>query len=131
MSDQSEPNFPNETPEYRAARQKLLQRELELRRLTESVAASRRALPLGGKVPKDYVFECASGPIKFSDMFGEHDTLFIYHSMFGVPREEGQNPRGVDPIWPLWNLLDYTPDGRGANWGAHDHDTSLLRYDGG
>jgi predicted dithiol-disulfide oxidoreductase (DUF899 family) len=30
-----------------------------------------------------------------------------------APREKGQDPRHVDAIWPLWNLFDYTPEGRG------------------
>jgi predicted dithiol-disulfide oxidoreductase (DUF899 family) len=30
--------------------------------------------------------------------------------------EKGQNQRHVDMIWPLWNLLDLTPDGRGKDW---------------
>ena len=34
-----------------------------------------------------------------------------------VPSEKGQHPRHVDMIWPLWNVLDYTPEGRGADWG--------------
>ena len=25
----------------------------------------------------------------------------------------GQDPRHVDAIWPLWNVLDATPEGRG------------------
>ncbi len=33
-----------------------------------------------------------------------------------VPPEPGQNGRHVDMIWPLWNLFDYTPEGRGENW---------------
>ncbi len=31
-------------------------------------------------------------------------------------REPGQDPRHVDPVWPLWNLLDLIPEGRGADW---------------
>ncbi len=27
--------------------------------------------------------------------------------------ETGQNPRHVDMLRPLWNLLDLTPEGRG------------------
>ena len=50
-------SFPGESPAYRAARDKLLQEEIELRRLTEAVAATRRALPHGGKVPENYVFD--------------------------------------------------------------------------
>jgi predicted dithiol-disulfide oxidoreductase (DUF899 family) len=30
--------------------------------------------------------------------------------------ESGQDPRHVDSIWPLWNLLDLTPEGRGKDW---------------
>ena len=41
-----------ESPEYRAARERLLEREIELRRLTEAVAAERRELPPGGVVPE-------------------------------------------------------------------------------
>jgi predicted dithiol-disulfide oxidoreductase (DUF899 family) len=29
-----------------------------------------------------------------------------------VPGDEGQNPRHVDFMWPLWNILDLTPEGR-------------------
>ena len=31
-----------------------------------------------------------------------------------APREEGEDPRHVDSIWPIWNVLDMTPGGRGA-----------------
>lgn len=30
--------------------------------------------------------------------------------------EKGMHPRHVDMIWPLWNLLDLTPEGRGKDW---------------
>jgi predicted dithiol-disulfide oxidoreductase (DUF899 family) len=33
-----------------------------------------------------------------------------------APSDPGQNGRHVDAIWPLWNLLDYTPEGRGMDW---------------
>lgn len=33
-----------------------------------------------------------------------------------APADAGQDARHVDLIWPLWNLFDFTPDGRGANW---------------
>jgi predicted dithiol-disulfide oxidoreductase (DUF899 family) len=32
-----------------------------------------------------------------------------------VPPERGQDGRHVDVIWPLWNLLDLTPEGRGKD----------------
>ena len=40
-----------------------------------------------------------------------------------VPAEKGQHARHVDMIWPLWNALDYTPEGRGTDWGPR------LNYD--
>ena len=44
----------------------------------------------------------------------------IYHAycteLLFVAPERGQNGRHVDMIWPLWNLFDYTPEGRGTDW---------------
>jgi predicted dithiol-disulfide oxidoreductase (DUF899 family) len=209
--------FPGESAKYRAARDKLLQREIALRRAIESVAAERRKLPLGGALPEDYVFDGTDGPVKFSDLFAPgKETLIAYSFMFGpemtaacssctsmldsldgaaphvsqrvnlaviarspidritafarergwrhlrllssasntynhdyhgendkgaqmpmmnvfvrrdgkihhtwgsellyIPSDPGQNARHVDIIWPLWNLFDVTPDGRGATW---------------
>ena len=53
--------FPGESAEYRAARNRLLDQEIELRRGMEAVADARRRLPAGGVVPEDYVFQ-AQGP---------------------------------------------------------------------
>lgn len=214
--------FPNESDEYRAARDALTQAETELTRQVEAVAALRRQLPPGGTVPEDYVFTERSdegggdGParkVRLSELFGGHDTLLLYSFMFGpdmsrpcpmctsvldgldgsvpdllqragfavvakvpidrlssfakergwmylrlvssayttynrdyhgensgdqvsrmnvftqrdgeirhsyateqIPAEPGWDDRHVDLIWPLWNLLDLTPDGRGADW---------------
>jgi predicted dithiol-disulfide oxidoreductase (DUF899 family) len=33
-----------------------------------------------------------------------------------APTEPGQNPRHVDFMWPLWAVLDRTPDGRDPDW---------------
>ncbi len=33
-----------------------------------------------------------------------------------LPAEEGQNHRHIDLMWPLWNVLDLTPEGRGSDW---------------
>ena len=209
--------FPNETDEYRAQRDALLDREVELRAHVEEVAAQRRALPLGGRVADDLCFErWEDGEVRqvpFDELFGEHSSLLLYTMMFGPawdapcpsctsivdgmnsawrpveattaiavvtaagakqiadwskrrgwtiptysggdssyvtdyagfatddpsvvscmnvfrrtqdgvfhtwasemlsrPMENG-HPRHVDSIWPLWNLLDLTPDGRGT-----------------
>ena len=36
--------------------------------------------------------------------------------LFFIPPEEGQHPRHIDTLWPLWNVLDLTPEGRGTDW---------------
>jgi predicted dithiol-disulfide oxidoreductase (DUF899 family) len=33
-----------------------------------------------------------------------------------APEDPGQNARHVDMMWPLWNVFDYTPEGRGKDW---------------
>jgi predicted dithiol-disulfide oxidoreductase (DUF899 family) len=218
--------FPGESPDYRKARDELLEAEADLRRRIEEVAALRRRLPLGGEVPEDYLFE--EGPpdlerpegartVRLSELFeGGKDSLVLYGFMFGprmerpcpmctslldgldgiaphagqrlnlavvarspiarmggfargrgwrhlrllssagnsynrdyhaespeggqlpslnvfvrragrvrhsynaellfAPSEAGQDPRHVDLLWPLWQLLDLTPEGRGADW---------------
>jgi predicted dithiol-disulfide oxidoreductase (DUF899 family) len=222
--------FPGESAEYRQARDHLLNTEMELRRQIETVAASRRALPLGGAISGDYVFDewdRRAGKVRavrLSELFeDDKDTLFIYSFMFKpgqqglplevpcplctsivdgidgavphitqqinfavvtkapiesfsaharargwrharllssahntynrdyyaetphdeqfamatvfirrgdrirhfwsselwlnfVPPEPGQDPRHVDFMWPLWNVLDRTPGGRGETW---------------
>ncbi|WP_181176417.1 MULTISPECIES: DUF899 family protein [unclassified Mesorhizobium] len=80
--------FPNESARYRTAREKLLKKEIELRRAMEAVAEARRALPPGGLVPRDYVFDgldIAGKPtrVKLSEMFAPgKDTLILYQMMF-------------------------------------------------
>jgi predicted dithiol-disulfide oxidoreductase (DUF899 family) len=204
--------FPGEGARYRDARNELLRAEIELRRQVERVAELRRALPPGGEVPQDYVFEGEDGPVKLSELFGDKDTLVAYSYMYGpkmerpcpsctsmldsldgqaphigrqvslaviarsplerikaftvprgwqhlrllssaansyhadyhgeapdgsqwpvmnifsrrdgrirhfwasemmfAPSDPGQDPRHIDMIWPLWNVLDMTPEGR-------------------
>ncbi len=79
--------FPNESPEYRQARQALLVEEIELRRHIERVAEQRRALPPGGEVTKNYRFHGETGPASFADLFGDKQTLVVYSYMFGPQRE--------------------------------------------
>ena len=218
--------FPNETPEYRNARNELLEAERALRKNIEDVAAKRRKLPLGGEIPQDYAFD--EGAADLNDSHPSHktrlselfqpgkDTLILYSYMFGpnmsspctsctsildglngsaihiqqrpnfavvakspiervrelarsrgwknlrllssasnsynrdyqgenekgnqtpslnvfvrrdgkifhtyntellfAPPEPGQDGRHVDMIWPVWNMFDYTPQGRGSDW---------------
>ena len=208
--------FPNETPQYRADRNKLLEAELALRRQVEALAAQRRKLPPGGQVPQDYAFVSERGPVRMSQLFERGNALVAYNFMFSaqmknacpmctsfldgldgsarhinqrtnlvviakspieriaefarsrgwrnlrllssagttynrdyhgenaegaqmpmlnvfvkrdgairhfygsellyVPPESGQDPRHNDLLWPLWNALDLTPEGRGSDW---------------
>lgn len=107
--------FSNESAEYRVARKALLHREVELRRQMESVAAQLRSLPPGGEVPEDCLFDRigddgAPATVRMSELFGDKDTLMLYHFMFPrhtddhrpgptrgacaeLPLEEGPCPR--------------------------------------
>jgi predicted dithiol-disulfide oxidoreductase (DUF899 family) len=87
-------SFPGESQEYRGARDRLLEREIELRRATESVAEARRSLPPGGVVPEDYPFADGSeAGIRLSEMFAPgKDSLVIYSFMF--PRDPGDDSPG-------------------------------------
>src|SRR5690349_8537059 len=75
--------FPNETSAYRRARNRLLKAEADLRRQVERVAAQRRKLPAGGKVPEDYEFDSPSGKVRLSQLFERGNTLVAYSFMFG------------------------------------------------
>ncbi len=92
--------FPGESADYRAARGRLLEQEIELRRAMEAVAASRRTLPPGGQVQEDYVFEGAAADgaptsVKLSELFERgKDSLVIYSFMF--PRDPGDTSPGPE-----------------------------------
>ncbi len=227
--------WPNESEAYRTARNTLLAAEIDLRRQTETVAALRRALPPGGPLTDDYVFE--TGPtdltidepvrqIRLGDLLdGTHDTLVVYgfmfppeghpcpmctafldalsgnaghigervvlaiaakaplvrlrrwaairqwrfphllssgqndfnrdyhaestdgrqwpmvnvfrrsldglhhvwaSEMFLAPPDPNQHPRHVDALWPLWNVLDLTPAGRGEDMPMASYRSALA-----
>jgi predicted dithiol-disulfide oxidoreductase (DUF899 family) len=87
--------FPGESDRYRTARNDLLAAKIELRQLTEAVAAQRRRLPLGGEVTTDYVFDTwdpdagAAQAVRLSDLFADgKETLLLYSMMF-LPTEAG------------------------------------------
>ncbi len=226
MESPSGVRFPGESAEYRRARARLLEAERDLRRHLEDVAALRRALPLGGPVPEDYVFTEGGADlddrstvreVRLSALFAPgKDSLVLYSFMYGprmakacpmctsmldgldaqaphvrqrvnlavvarspierirgharergwrnlrllssadnayhvdylgesadggqmpmvnvftrregavhhfwgsemlyAEHAQGQDPRHVDLLWPLWNVLDLTPEGRGTGW---------------
>ena len=80
--------FPNETPTYRAARNKLLKAESDLRAAVETVAEQRRELPLGGLISEDYCFDEWNGghanQTRLSELFAPgKDSLILYSFMYG------------------------------------------------
>src|SRR6201991_1843358 len=87
LADTNKTHFPNESAEYRAARNGLLIEEIKLRRQLEHVAAHRRALPPGGEISQDFEFAAETGLIRLSDLFGSKDTLMVYSMMFGPQRK--------------------------------------------
>jgi predicted dithiol-disulfide oxidoreductase (DUF899 family) len=129
--------FPGESAEYRAARERLLLEEIELRRATEAVAAARRELPPGGVVTDDYVFQGRSAEgrsmdVKLSELFAPGKaSLVIYSFMFPRdPADERPGPRtGLTARLPLAEgpcpscvaLLDQLD-------GAAEHATQLVNF---
>ena len=60
----------------------------------------------GAQRPMLHVFTRLGGPVRH---FWSTELGF-------VPTETGQNERHLDTMWPLWNVLDTTPEGRGENF---------------
>ena len=60
----------------------------------------------GAQMPMLNVFRRDGGTIRHF-----YGTELLY-----AKDEAGQNARHVDLIWPLWNVLDFTPEGRGSDW---------------
>jgi predicted dithiol-disulfide oxidoreductase (DUF899 family) len=74
--------------DWRAARLALLDREKQLTRLRDEVAAERRRLPWQ-RVSKRYVFRGADGEQSLPDLFAGRSQLLVYHFMFGPDWAEG------------------------------------------
>ena len=101
--------FPGESAEYRAARNRLLDQEIKLRRAMEAVAEARRRLPPGGVVPVDYIFQ-AQGPhgtqvrVRLSELFAPgKSSLLIYSMMFPRAADDDSPgpPGGQTALLPL------------------------------
>ena len=96
--------FPNESAEYRRARNELLSFEIDLRVRIEQLGRMRAALPLGGAVKEEYAFDelDRSGRItqvQFSELFAaEKDSLVVYSFMYG--------PNAESPCPACTSLLD-------------------------
>jgi len=69
---------------------------------------------------RDYQAESPVGEqMPMATIFARRDAK-IHHfwssELFLVPSEPGQDMRHVDFMWPLWSILDRTPEGRGTDW---------------
>ena len=69
--------------------------------------------------PYDYHAEDeAENQLPMANVFVRREGK-IHHfwgsELFYRPFSSG-NTRHIDPLWPLWNVLDLTPEGRGENW---------------
>jgi predicted dithiol-disulfide oxidoreductase (DUF899 family) len=105
LADSVLPMWPVGTgPEYIAARIAVGQAERELRDQVERVAAARRALPRGALMGEYRFAEgpadvAADGPVcevTLAELFGERDTLVVYHMMFAPDDDE------ACPMCSMW-----------------------------
>jgi predicted dithiol-disulfide oxidoreductase (DUF899 family) len=60
----------------------------------------------GDQLPSLNIFVRRSGKIHH----------FYHTELLFAPSEPGQDGRHVDMIWPIWNMFDLTPEGRGTDW---------------
>ena len=64
----------------------------------------------------DYLAESAEGgQLPILNVFkrtGSEIRHFWSSELMYAPREAGMEPRHVDLLWPMWSVLDMTPDGR-------------------
>ena len=123
----SELRYPNESKEYRAARDALQKEEEELVAKVKALAAKRRQLPPGGELKEDYSFQWANEGkvgqrVKFSELFGNKPTrvdygcipsaVFSHPPIAGVGMTEGEarNKLGSVKVYqsdfrPMKNVL--------------------------
>jgi hypothetical protein len=118
----SDLRYPNESREFRDARDLLLKDERELADKVKAVAAKRRNLPLGGQLKEDYVFQWANDgkvgkSVKFSELFADKNTLLLYSFMYGLNWDNTlrlsqlQKPRPIESMRGRKNA-----DGRKSRW---------------
>ena len=68
---------------------------------------------------RDYHGESADGSqMPIMNVFRKSKVIrhFYGTDMLYAKEEKGQNARHLDLMWPLWNVLDLTPQGRGSDW---------------
>ncbi len=71
----------------------------------------------GNTYNRDYRAERDGEQAPVLNVFGRDGDRFRHtwaSELMFAPRDEGLEARHVDSIWPLWNILDVTPEGRGS-----------------
>jgi predicted dithiol-disulfide oxidoreductase (DUF899 family) len=85
----------------------------------------------GNDYNRDYHAETAEGEqMPMLNVFVRDGDQLRHHwatELRLVPGGDGEGPRHVDAIWPIWHVLDMTPRGRGPGSGPDDF--PQLRYD--
>jgi predicted dithiol-disulfide oxidoreductase (DUF899 family) len=74
--------------EWTTERKMLLAREKELTRLSDQIAAERRALPWV-RIDKNYLFDTLDGKRTLADLFDGRRQLIVQHFMFAPGWEQG------------------------------------------
>jgi predicted dithiol-disulfide oxidoreductase (DUF899 family) len=74
----------------------------------------------GSTYHRDYLGESEDGDqMPMMNVFVRKDAR-VHHfwgsELLYAETPEGQDPRHIDMFWPLWNVLDLTPAGRGTTW---------------
>ncbi len=104
--------YPNESEDYRAARDRLLAAEAAMRQQIEDVAQQRRQLPVGGPIKEDYPFERATSDgavetVRLSELLSaDRETLVIYSYMFRPDTDNPGYPFGAGPCPMCTSLID-------------------------
>lgn len=78
---------------------------------------------------RDWLAEEANGQqLPLAQVFTKRGRR-IHHTwtseLWYAPADRGQDRRHVDFLWPVWSILDATPEGRGRRWSPQiDYSTS-------
>ena len=101
LAEKRKPRFSSESAAYANERQALLAEEIEVRRRLGRLARQNRELPEGPKMPGGWKFIGMNGDEGgLADMFGPHDTLVLYHWMYG-PERNRPCPMCTNLLGPL------------------------------
>ena len=74
----------------------------------------------GNSYNRDYHGETASGAqmpcLNVFEKRGRHMHHFTASELLYAKPDRNMGHRHVDMVWPLWNVFDFTREGRGASW---------------